>query len=90
MEECRVFSVEDDSFRREVLYNLIEFDIPVKLVRLTNVWLNETYSIVWVGKNLPVMFPIRSGLKQGDALLPLLFNFGLEYAIMRVQVTRMT
>ena len=32
------------------------------------------------------MFPIRSGLKQGDALSPLLFNFALEYAIRRVQV----
>jgi len=27
------------------------------------------------------MFPIRNGLKQGDALSPLLFNFPLEYAI---------
>jgi hypothetical protein len=26
-------------------------------------------------------FPIQNGLKQGDALLPLLFNFALEYAI---------
>ena len=32
------------------------------------------------------MFPIRNGLKQGDALSPLLFNFALEYAIKRVQV----
>ena len=32
------------------------------------------------------MFPIRNGLKQRDALLPLLFNFALEYAIRRVQV----
>ena len=31
-------------------------------------------------------FPIRNGLKQGDALSPLLFNFALEYAIRRVQV----
>ena len=34
------------------------------------------------------MFPIRSGLKQGDALSPLLFNFALEYAIGRVQVNQ--
>jgi hypothetical protein len=27
-------------------------------------------------------------LKQGDALLPLLFNFVLEYAIRRVQVNK--
>jgi len=32
------------------------------------------------------MFPIRNGLKQAYALLPLLFNFALEYAIRRVQV----
>jgi len=44
------------------------------------------YSRVQVGKNLSDMFPIRNGLKQGDALLPLLFNFALEYAIRKVQV----
>jgi len=32
------------------------------------------------------MFLIRNGLKQGDALLPLLFNFALVYAIRKVQV----
>ena len=32
------------------------------------------------------MFPIRNGLKQGDVLSPLLFNFALEYAVRRVQV----
>jgi hypothetical protein len=30
-------------------------------------------------------FLTRNGLKQGDALLPLLFNFSLEYAIRKVQ-----
>ena len=34
------------------------------------------------------MFPIRNGLKQGDALSPLLFNFPLEYAIRRIQVNQ--
>jgi hypothetical protein len=30
-------------------------------------------------------FPIQTGLKQGNALSPLLFNGALEYAIRRVQ-----
>ena len=78
-----------DSVRREALYNiLIEFGIPKKLVRLIKLCLTETYSRVRVDKNLSEMFPIRNGLKQGDALSPLLFNFALEYAIKRVQVNQ--
>jgi hypothetical protein len=65
-----------DSVRREVLYNtLIEFGVPKKLVRLIKMCLNETYSMVRIGKHLSDNFPIQNGLKQGDALSPLLFNF---------------
>jgi hypothetical protein len=32
------------------------------------------------------MFPTWNGLKQGDAVLPLLFNFPLDYAIRRFHV----
>jgi hypothetical protein len=41
-----------------------------------------------VGNNLSEKFPIRNGLKQGDALSPLVFNFALEYATKRVQVNQ--
>ena len=50
--------------------------------------LTERYSRVRVGKNVSDMFPIRNGLKQGDARSPLLFNFALAYAIRRVQVNQ--
>jgi len=58
----------------------------MKLVRLMKMCLTETYNRVWVGKNLSDMFSIRDGLKQGEALSPLLFNFALECAIRRIQV----
>jgi hypothetical protein len=47
--------------------------------------LNEINSTVCISKNLSDKFPVQNGLKQGDALTPLLFNFALQYAIRRVQ-----
>jgi hypothetical protein len=52
----------------------------MKLVRLIKVCFNETYSKVYIGKNLSDAFPIQNGMKQGDALSPFLFNFASEYA----------
>jgi len=40
--------------------------------------LTEIYNRVRVDKNLSDMFPVKNGLKQGDALSPLLFNFAVE------------
>ena len=48
--------------------------------------LNETYCKFRVGKHLSEEFPVKNGLKQVDALLPLLFNFVLDYGIKRGQV----
>jgi hypothetical protein len=64
---------------------LIEFGVPMKLVRLIKMCLNETYSKVRTGKYLSDTFPIQNGLKQRDALSPLLFIVALEYAIRKVQ-----
>jgi hypothetical protein len=57
----------------------------MKVVRLIKMSLSETYSKVRIDKHLSDSFPIQNGPKQGDALLPLLFNFALEYTIKKVQ-----
>jgi hypothetical protein len=55
----------------------------MKLVKLITTCLNEIRSKIRIGKHLSDSFPIHNGLKQGGALLPLLFNFGLEYDIVK-------
>jgi hypothetical protein len=63
----------------EVLYSIpIEFGLPMKLVRHIKMF-------ICISKHLSDKFPIQKGLKQGNALLPLLFNFVLEYTIRKVQ-----
>jgi len=52
------------------VYNiLIEFGVTIKLVRLTEMCLNE--SIQGPGRQI---FPVKNGLKQGDALSALLIT----------------
>jgi hypothetical protein len=47
------------------MYNiLIEFGIPMKLVRQRKMCLSESYSRVWLGKHLSGTFPIQNGLKK--------------------------
>ena len=50
--------------------------------------LNETCVRVLLGKQLSDKFISKKYLIYRDALLPLLFNFALECAIMSVQVNQ--
>jgi hypothetical protein len=72
----KLFMTARTSNSGEVLYNiLIEFSVPIKLVRLIKMYFNKTYSKVHIGKHLSDLFPIQDGLKQEDDILPLLFSF---------------
>jgi Reverse transcriptase (RNA-dependent DNA polymerase). len=72
------------------LYDIhIKFGVPRKLVTLIKTCLDGTPSKMRIGNYLSSSFPIKNGLKEGDALSPLLFNFSLQYAIRKVQETRL-
>jgi len=63
-----VFKSANDSVSREAFYNiLMEFGIPMKLVRLIKTCIGETYSTVRVSNYLSYIFSIRNGLEQGVA-----------------------
>jgi hypothetical protein len=58
------FKKDCDSVRKVVLHNiLIEFSIPMNLLRLIKMCLKETYSRVQFGIYLSDIIPIKNGLK---------------------------
>jgi len=67
---------------------LIEFGIPMNLLRLIKMCLNETCSRVRGGIDLSDLLPIKNGWKKGDNLSSLLFNFALEYATRTVHANQ--
>jgi hypothetical protein len=56
----------------------------MKLVSLIKICLNETHSKVRLSEYF-YNFPIQNGVKKGDVLSSLLFNFALEYVIKKAQ-----
>jgi hypothetical protein len=71
--------------QRKKLYTIMyEFGLPPKLVRLVRATVTGTEDEVKVQTELTDTFEIRHGLKQGDGLVPVLFNLTLEYVIRKL------
>lgn len=68
-----------DSINRQKLWTALRnFEIPEKLVRIIEICNSNTYCRVRYRGELSLQFEVRSGLKQGDAMSPILFNLALE------------
>lgn len=64
---------------------MYECDFPIKIISLTQMSMNGTRYQVRVDYTVSGEFEVITGFKQGDTLLPLLFNIALEKVIRSVQ-----
>jgi sorting nexin-29 len=77
-----------DSIKREKLYAAMqEMGIPNKLIRLVRSTMTETKAQVQIQGKLTEDFEVKQGIKQGDGLVSILFNIGLEYIIRKLTVS---
>ncbi|GAB0091157.1 hypothetical protein DMENIID0001_059670 [Sergentomyia squamirostris] len=60
-----------------------ELGIPSKLISLARMTISNSMCQVKVVGERSDVFRVSSGLRQGDALSPILFNLALEYAMRR-------
>ena len=71
-----------DSIHRSSMWHILEqYNIPKKLIRLIKACYTNSKCCVKVGTDKTKYFDIKSGLKQGCMLSPILFNLTLEIAI---------
>jgi hypothetical protein len=62
-----------------------EVGIPKKLIDLTKMCMENTQYQMRVDNTLSNALEVNNGLKQGDALSPMLFNLVLEKTIRKIQ-----
>ena len=71
-----------DSVHRESLWNIMnEFGFPHKLINLVRACVENSRVYIKVEDKYSEPFSIKTGLRQGDAKSPLLFNLILEKVI---------
>ena len=76
-----------DSIRGDKLYAIMAFfGIPNKLMRLTKATMEDSTYHVKTGTSMTDGLKVGNGLKQGDELVPNLFNIVLEYVIRQLSL----
>ncbi|GFY23699.1 craniofacial development protein 2 [Trichonephila clavipes] len=74
-------TVYDSINRKALIAAMKEFKIPDKLLMLISLTLSETKIIVKVQNDLSDPLEIKNGIRQGGALVCLLFNIALEKVV---------
>ena len=76
-------SAYDSVLKDEIWEPMHHIGFPEKLINLCRIISSETYAVVKIGKKISPKFMLEKGIRQGDAIAPVLFNIALEIAIQR-------
>ncbi|BHF65050.1 hypothetical protein SprV_0200805900 [Sparganum proliferum] len=80
------FAAAFDSVYRESLWRTMALDgVPAKILAMTKAYYRPTIARVLVSNNLSQPFGIRSGVRQGCILSPILFNCAIDWILGRTQ-----
>jgi len=71
----------DSIHRASLIKTLEEFGMPNKLISLVECSIGHTDIKVKVGHTLSKTVQVKTGLRQGDAMSPVLFNIVLEKVV---------
>lgn len=65
---------------------MVDFGLLTKLVRLTRLTLTDIEAQIQIQSQLIDIIYTKHGLKQGDDLVPMLFNIALDYVTRKLSV----
>ncbi|BHF74169.1 hypothetical protein SprV_0401725300 [Sparganum proliferum] len=78
------FTAAFDSVHRESLWRIMALDgVPAKIIAMTKAYYRSTTARVLARNNLSQPFGIRSGVRQGCILSPILFNYAIDWILGR-------
>ncbi|BHF65507.1 E3 ubiquitin-protein ligase huwe1 [Sparganum proliferum] len=81
---CVDFAAAFDSVHRESLWRIMALDgVPAKIIAMIKAYYRSTTARVLVRNNLSQPFGIRSGVRQGCILSPILFNYAIDWILER-------
>ncbi|BHF78953.1 hypothetical protein SprV_0602207000 [Sparganum proliferum] len=78
------FAAAFDSVHRESLWRIMALDgVPAKIIAMIKAYYRSTTAGVLIRNNLSQPFGIRSGVRQGCILSPILFNYAIDWILGR-------
>ncbi|BHF63561.1 hypothetical protein SprV_0200655500 [Sparganum proliferum] len=78
------FAAAFDSVHCESLWRIMALDgVPAKIIAMIKAYYRSTTARVLVRNNLSQPFAIRSGVRQGCILSPILFNYAIDWILGR-------